>query len=65
MGDPLASVMHIFYQDREMQNFGSKTAILNAVTDQSSFSARILQINGTLRLLSKRELNEYHFERRK
>jgi hypothetical protein len=53
--------MHIFYQDREMQNFGSKTAILNAVTDQSSFSARILQINGTLRLLSKRELNEYHF----
>ena len=52
-----------FYQekDREMQNFGSKTAILSAVTDQSSFSARILQINGTLRLLSKRELNEYHF----
>jgi hypothetical protein len=63
MRDPLASVMHIFYQEkeREMQNFGSKTAILNAVTDQSSFSARILQINGTLRLLSKRELNEYHF----
>jgi hypothetical protein len=63
MRDSLASVMHIFYQekDREMQNFGSKTAILNALTDQSSFSARILQINGTLRLLSERELNEYHF----
>jgi hypothetical protein len=55
--------MHIFYQekDREMQNFGSKTAILSAVTDQSSFSARNLQINGTLRPLSKRELNEYRF----
>jgi hypothetical protein len=55
--------MHIFYQekDREMQNFGSKTGILSAETDRSSFSARILQINGTLRLLSKRELNEYHF----
>jgi hypothetical protein len=44
---PLASVMHIFYQekDREMQNFGSKTAILSTVTDQSSLSAQILQIN--------------------
>jgi hypothetical protein len=41
-----------------MQHFGSKTAILSAVTDQSSFSARN---NGTLRLLSKRELKEYHF----
>jgi hypothetical protein len=63
MRDPLASVMHIFYQeiDMKMQNVGSKTAILSAATDQSSFSARILQINGTLRLLSKRELNEYHF----
>jgi hypothetical protein len=63
MRDPLASVMHIFYQkiDREMQNLGNKTAILSAVTDQSSFCAQILQINGTLRLLSKRELNEYHF----
>jgi hypothetical protein len=63
MRGPLASVMHIFYQeiDGKMQNFGNKTAILSAVTDQSSFCARILQINGTLRLLSKRKLNEYHF----
>ena len=63
MRDPLASVMHIFYQekDREMQNFGSKTAILSAITDQSSLFARILQINGTLRPLRERELNEYHF----
>jgi hypothetical protein len=55
--------MHIFYQeiDGKMQNFGNKTAILSAVTDQSSFCVRILQINGTLRLLSKRKLNEYHF----
>jgi hypothetical protein len=53
--------MHIFYQeiDREMQNFSNKTAILSAETDRSSFSARILQINGTLSLLGKRELNEY------
>jgi hypothetical protein len=43
-----------------MQNFGSKTAILSTVTDRSSFFARILQINGTLRL-RKKEFNEYHF----
>ena len=54
--------MYIFYKkkDREMQNFGSWTAILGATTDWSLFSRRILLINDTLLLFSEKEFNEYH-----